>query len=134
MLPFTVDTLRLTIHLLAACIWVGGQIVLAGLVSTVRRMGEDAPRQVARAFNRLAWPAYGVLIVTGIWNLLEVRVGDRDVAYHATLGLKLVIVAASGISAGVHASTSTRKVLAITGAISGITALSAVALGVQLGN
>lgn len=134
MLTFTVDHLRLTLHLLAACIWVGGQLVLAGLVSTVRGMGEDAPAQVARAFNRLAWPAYAVLIVTGVWNLLEVRIGDRDVAYHATLGLKLVIVAASGISAGVHASTSTRRVLAITGAVSGITALAAVALGVQLGN
>ena len=133
-LRFTIDHLRLTLHVLAACIWVGGQLVLAGLVGTVRGLGEDAPRQVARAFNRLAWPAYGVLVLTGIWNLLEVRVGDRDVSYHATLGLKLAIVAASGISAWIHSGTTTRRVLAVTGAVSGITALAAVALGIQLGS
>ncbi len=132
MLPITVDTIRLTLHVLAACVWVGGQVVLAGLVPTVRGLGEDAPKQVARAFGRIAWPAYAVLVVTGVWNLLEVRVGDRDTAYHATLGLKLLIVAASGVSAGIHATTRVRRTLAVTGALAGLTALAAVLLGVQL--
>ncbi len=52
------DAFRLFLHVLAASVWVGGQIVLAGLVPTVRGFGEDATRQVARAFNRIAWPAY----------------------------------------------------------------------------
>lgn len=132
MIPVTIDTIRLTLHVLAACVWVGGQVVLAGLVPTVRRLGEDAPKQVARAFGRIAWPAYAVLVATGIWNLLEVRVGDRDTAYHATLGVKLLVVAASGVSAGIHATTRVRRTLAITGAVAGLTALAAVLLGVQL--
>ena len=132
MLPITVDTVRLTLHVLAACVWVGGQVVLAGLVPTVRGLGEEAPRTVARAFGRIAWPAYAVLVATGVWNLLEVRVGDRDTAYHATLGLKLLVVAASGVSAGIHATTRVSRTLAITGALAGLTALAAVLLGVQL--
>ncbi|QYG92849.1 hypothetical protein HC251_10685 [Iamia sp. SCSIO 61187] len=132
MLPITIDTVRLTLHVLAACVWVGGQVVLAGLVPTLRGMGDDAARTVARAFGRLAWPAYGVLVLTGIWNLLEVDVGDRTTAYHVTLGVKLLVVAASGVSAGVHATTRTRSVLAATGAVAGLTALTAVLLGVQL--
>ena len=60
------NAFRLFLHVLAASIWVGGQLVLAGLVPTVRRFGEDATRQVARAFNRIAWPAYGVAVVTQI--------------------------------------------------------------------
>jgi putative copper export protein len=132
MLPVTLDTVRLTLHVLAACVWVGGQVVLAGLVPTVRGLGPDAAKQVARAFARIAWPAYAVLVVTGVWNLLEVRVGDRTPAYHATLGLKLLVVAASGVSAGIHATTRTRTVLAVTGALTGVTALAAVLLGVQL--
>lgn len=132
MLPITLDTVRLTLHVLAACVWVGGQVVLAGLVPTLRGMGEEAPRTVARAFGRIAWPAFAVLLVTGVWNLLEVQVGDRDTAYHATLGMKLLVVAASGISAGVHATTRQRAVLAATGAVAGITAIVAVLLGVQL--
>jgi putative copper export protein len=132
MLPVTVDTIRLTLHVLAACVWVGGQVVLAGLVPTVRGLGDDATRAVARAFGRIAWPAYAVLVITGVWNLLEVQVGDRDTAYHATLGLKLLVVAASGVSAGIHSTTRTRTVLAVTGALTALTALTAVLLGVQL--
>ncbi len=133
MLPVTVDTIRVTLHVLAATVWVGGQITLAGLLPTVRGLGDDAPRQVARAFNRVAWPAYGVLVVTGVWNLLEVQVGDRDTEYHVTLGVKLLVVAASGIAAGVHASTRSKALLAATGAIGALAALAAVLLGVQLG-
>lgn len=132
MLPITIDTVRLTLHVLAACVWVGGQVTLAGLVPTVRGLGEDATRQVARAFNRIAWPAFVVLVVTGVWNLLEVQVGDRDTTYHATLGVKLLVVAASGVSAGVHATTRVKAVLAATGALAAVTALAAVLLGVQL--
>jgi putative copper export protein len=131
-LPLTIDTVRLTLHVLAACVWVGGQVVLAGLVPTARRLGDDAPKALARAFGRIAWPAYAVLVATGIWNLLEVQVGDRDTAYHATLGVKLLVVATSGVSAGIHATTRTRTLLAVTGALAGLTALVAVLLGVQL--
>ena len=132
MLPVTLDTIRLTLHVLAACVWVGGQVVLAGLVPTVRGLGPDATKQVARAFGRIAWPAYAVLVITGVWNLLEVRVGDRTTEYHATLALKLLVVAASGVSAGIHSTTRTRTVLAVTGALTAVTALGAVLLGVQL--
>lgn len=132
MLPVTADTVRLTLHVLAACVWVGGQLTMVGLLPVVRSLGPDAPRAAARAFNRLAWPAFGVLVLTGVWNLLEVHVGDRDTAYHATLGVKLLVVALSGSAAAVHATTRTRALLAATGAVSGLTALFAVLLGVQL--
>ena len=94
----------MTLHVLAATVWVGGQVTLAGLLPVLRGLGDDAPRKAARAFNRVAWPAFGVLVLTGVWNLLEVRVGDRDTAYHATLGAKLLVVALSGTAAGVQVS------------------------------
>ena len=37
------DHFRLFVHVLAASVWVGGQIVLAGLVPTLRSIGDDAP-------------------------------------------------------------------------------------------
>lgn len=131
-LPITLDTVRLVLHVLAACVWVGGQLTLTALLPTLRQVGDDAPRRAARAFNRVAWPAFAILVVTGVWNLLEVRVGDRSTAYHATLGLKLLVVAASGAAAGVHTAARTKALIAATGAISGIGALAAVLLGVQL--
>ena len=63
MLPVDLETVRLFLHVLAATIWVGGQLVLAALVPALRGAGAEVPRPAARAFNRIAWPAFGVLIV-----------------------------------------------------------------------
>ena len=65
MLPIHAAAIRLFVHVLAATVWVGGQLTLAGLVPGARRLGQDAPRVLARRFNRIAWPAFVVLVVTG---------------------------------------------------------------------
>ena len=61
-LSTAVDGIRLSLHVLAATIWVGGQFTLGGLVPTAKRLGEDAPKQLARAFSRMMWPAFAVLL------------------------------------------------------------------------
>lgn len=132
MLSPDLDTLRLTLHLLAASIWVGGQIVLAGLLPTLRKAGPDVPRAAARAFGRVAWPAFGVLVVTGIWNLAEVDFLDAGSEYQATVLVKLLLVAAAAIAAIVHAAGSSRKALAIGGAVGLLASLGAFVLGVTL--
>ena len=132
MLPVTADTIRLFLHVLAATVWVGGQFTLAGLVPGLRALGPDAPRTVARRFNRIAWPAFGVLFLTGLWNLAETSVGDRSDEWLATLFAKLAIVALSGISAALHTRAATRRGLAIWGSLSGLSALLALFYGVQL--
>ena len=50
MLPVTWTTVRLFLHVLAAMVWVGGQLTLLGLLPTVRTLGPDAPTAVARRF------------------------------------------------------------------------------------
>ena len=132
MVPFDVHLIRTFLHVLAATIWVGGQFTLAGLVPTVRGLGPDATRAVARAFNRLAWPAFGVLVATGVWNLLEVEVGDRPTRYHVVLGIKLLAVTASGVGAGVHVVSRSKLALAVGGSLAGLGALVALFLGVWL--
>lgn len=130
MLPVDLETLRLFLHVLAATVWVGGQLVLAALVPALRRAGSDVPRAAARAFNRIAWPAFGVLVVTGIWNIAAE--GDRGPAYRTTLTVKLVVVAASGVTAILHARATTRRGMAVFGALTGLTALGALLLGIVL--
>ena len=39
--------------------------------------GDEVPRQIGRAFNKVASPAFGILVVTGLWNLFEVSLTDR---------------------------------------------------------
>lgn len=132
MLPITLDTVRLFLHVLAATVWVGGQLTLAGLVPGLRALDPDAPRAVARRFNRIAWPAYGVLLVTGVWNLFESSFDDRDTEWQVTLFVKLVVVALSGASAATHAMTVRKAVLAVGGVVAGLSSLAALFLGVQL--
>jgi putative copper export protein len=124
------DELRLFLHLLAATIWVGGQLVLAGLVPVLRRVSPDAPRAAAQQFGRIAWPAFWVLLVTGIWNVAAVDT-DAD-GFRATLMVKLVVVAGSGLSAWLHQRAETVRGRAVYGALTAGTALLALFLGVLL--
>ena len=126
------NTIRLVLHLLGATVWVGGQIVLAALVPTLRTLGPDAPREVAQRFGRVAWPFYALLVVTGVWNLLAIDVGGTDVSYQATLGVKLLLVALSGIAAFAHTATESRVVRGITGGGGLVAALGALFCGVLL--
>ncbi len=132
MLSVSWTTVRLFLHVLGATVWVGGQLTLAGLVPALRRFGPDAPRVVARRFRVIAWSAFALLVVTGVWNLLAVEVGDRTTAWQATLGLKLLLVAASGIGAAFHAGARGKVALAAGGAVGLLGGLAAVLLGLQL--
>jgi putative copper export protein len=131
MLTVTLDTVRLFLHVLAATIWVGGQFTLAGLVPGLRELSPDAPRTVAQRFARMAWPAYGVLVVTGIWNVLAVHATWHG-AYGVTLIVKIVVVAISGLSAFLHARSHSPGGLAFWGALTGLSAAGALFLGILL--
>jgi putative copper export protein len=131
-LPVHAATVRLFIHVLAATIWVGGQLTLAGLVPVVRALGPDATRAVARQFDRIAWPAFAVLVATGVWNLVAVDIGDTSTSYQATVLVKLLLVALSGGGAAAHRGATSKRALAIGGAAAGLGALGALFLGVQL--
>jgi putative copper export protein len=131
-IPLHADTIRLFLHVLAATIWVGGQLTLAGLVPTVRDIDAGAPRLVARRFNQIAWPAFVVLLATGVWNLLEIDIGDRSTEYQVTLFVKLMLVALSGMAAFLHIVSRTRLGLAVWGALSGLSSVAALFFGVWL--
>jgi putative copper export protein len=133
MLAVSWDTIRLFLHVLAATIWVGGQLVLAALVPVLRRFGSDAVSAAARRFNQVAWTAFGVLIVTGIWNIAAVSPQiSASASYRTTLIVKLVVVALSGIAAALHIRSKTARGRAVLGALTGLTALAALFLGVLL--
>jgi putative copper export protein len=61
------------LHFTAATVWVGGQLTLAGLVPGLRGLSPDAPGVVARRFNQIAWPAFGVLVATGVLNIIDLK-------------------------------------------------------------
>ena len=132
MLSPTLTTVRLFLHVLAASVWVGGQIALAGIVPSVRRISPEATRAAARAFARVAWPAFAIVVVTGLWNLTEVDITDTSTAYQVTLLVKLTLVFASGAAAAIHAVGRSKVALAVGGAIGLLAALGAMFCGYLL--
>lgn len=131
MLSVHLDTLRLFLHVLAATIWVGGQLTLAALVPALRAAGTEIPAVAARAFNRVAWPAFGVLVATGIWNVFAESDSVQG-SYRTTLIVKIVLVIASGATAFLHSRARSTVGLAVFGTLTGLTALGALFVGVLL--
>ena len=127
--------MRLFLHVLGATIWVGGQIALAGVVPVVRRVGGlETARAVARRFQLIAWPAFALLVATGVWNLYAVHVGDQSNRYLATLTAKLVLVAVSGLGAAAHVVFARRRPAlgGLLAAVGLLAALGATFVGVLL--
>lgn len=125
------ETIRLFLHVTAATIWVGGQLTLAALVPVLRRVDRAAPRAAARQFNRVAWVAFAVLVLTGVWNIVAERTQIAG-QYETTLIVKLVVVLLSGVAALLHARARRPSGQAVFGALTGLTALGALFLGIVL--
>jgi len=126
------ESVRLTLHVLAATVWVGGQIVMTGLVGPARALGGDAPKALARAFARMAWPAYAVLLVTGIWNVTAVHYSSQDSAWKAVLMAKIAVVILAGVAVGLHQRASSKTQLALWGSVGGVTSVAALVMGILL--
>ncbi len=132
MISPTLESLRLFIHVLAASVWVGGQIVLAGLVPSFRRDNPEALRTIAKAFGRVAWPAFLVAFGTGVWNLLAVDAADAGTDYLVTLALKLALVGVAAAATVIHSTGKTKLALALGGAVGLVSSLVVMWLGVLL--
>ena len=132
MLSPTLDTLRLFIHILAASVWVGGQIVLGALVPSLRRAYPSSGKVIAQAFSKVAWPAFAIVVVTGLWSLAEISVADTSTAYQVTLFVKILLVMTSGAAAFVHQIGQTKAALAVGGALGLLASLAAMFFGLLL--
>lgn len=120
-------TLILSLHVLAATVWVGGQIVLAVVVPVVSRSARTALPAVGRAYARIAWPAFVVLLLTGAYNLR--RLDDAG----GVLTAKLALVAGSGAGAFVHQRVNRPRLKGLAAGVGLLAGVAAVVLGVLLG-
>jgi hypothetical protein len=132
MISPTAESIRITLHLIAVAVWVGGQIVVAGIVPSVRRVSPEATKVMAQAFGRTAWPAFVVAIATGMWSLAVEDPADRGGEYAATFGIKIVFVVIAGVATAVHSNGKTKVALAVGGAVGLLASLIAFFLGVLL--
>jgi putative copper export protein len=132
MLSPTASTVRLFLHILGATVWVGGQLTLAGLVPGLRALDPAAPRAAARRFNRIAWPAFALLVLTGGWNMSAVDFSEARTEYQVTMFVKLTLVALAGVGAFLHTRARTKAGLALWGAVSGLSSVVTLFFGILL--
>lgn len=132
MLEPTLMTWRLVIHVLAASVWVGGQFLLAAAVSPLRRISDDAVKVAARTFSRLAWPAFAVLILTGVWNLMAMNLSGASVERQMTIFVKILVALLSGVGAAIHQIGTSRAALAIGGTLGAVGSIAALFLGILI--
>jgi putative copper export protein len=133
-ISFDIDSIRTLLHLLAVAVWVGGQIVMLGLLPALRKLGGDAPREVAAAFGKVTWPFFALAVVTGIWNFMWAlsEFDSLSSSYNMVFGIKFLAVIATGVAAFMHQQATTPKMRGITGGIGFMAALAAMILGVAL--
>ena len=131
-LATAVTIVRLTLHVLAATIWVGGQITVAGVLPTVRGFGPEAPAKIARAFARLSWPAFVVLVATGFWNLSALDHGGHTNNWNAVLNAKMGIVVIAAVAVFWHSKTRTATLRGVTAGVGLLASMTALVLGIAL--
>ena len=144
MLTITGHALVLWVHVLSACVWIGGQVTVLAVLPVVRAT-PGLPAAVGRQFQRVAWPAFALLVVTGLLNVWYLRIGWTDLwttPAGRTLAVKLGLVATSGIATAAHVlhQRSRRlagiapsgKAPAVLGTIGLLSALGAALYGVVL--
>ena len=128
----SVTIVRLSLHVAAAAVWVGGQFVLAGLVPTIRGFGEDAPRAVARAFGRLSWPAFWLLVITGFWNYAAISASSATSSWNVIFAVKMVCVVVSGVGAYLHTKATNARARGMWAGIGALGSIAALVLGVAI--
>ena len=132
MISPTLDSLRIFLHLMAVAVWVGGQIVLAGLVPTIRVAAPEVLPKVARAFARVAWPAMIVIVFTGAWGLGVVDAADAGTKYMTTFAIKMLLVFVAIAATVIHSQGTSKAAKAIGGAFGLLGSLLAAYAGILL--
>ncbi|TMC48444.1 MAG: CopD family protein [Chloroflexi bacterium] len=146
MLPIHSPQIVLWIHILAASVWIGGQVTIAAVIPLLR--GADGLAAAAgRRYQVVAWPAFAALAVTGVINTSNAGIAWSDLGGTSTgrtLAAKLGLVALSGAAAAMHAflqapalrrrkaSTPRPAASALLGLLSVTAAILAALLGVVI--
>lgn len=104
-------TLNLFVHVLATVVWAGGMIFLGPIAApALRRLEPPATRAqafqaVGRRFRPVGWTCIALLAVTGILNLVLLRVDLGNLlatGFGHRLLTKLVLVAAVIVLSALH--------------------------------
>ena len=130
---FDLDTVRIVLHVLAVTVWIGGQIVVGAVVPVVSRAYPGSGKVAAKAFSRVAWPAFGIAVATGLWSMLSIPSEQTSSGWSMLLGIKMLLVLISGVGALIHQNAGDNAAKrGISAGVSLLFGLTALLFGVML--
>ena len=132
MIQPTLNSLRTFLHILAVCVWLGGQIVLAGVVPKLRKSNPEALPNIAKGYAAIAWPAMVLIVFTGAWGLADTNTSSQTSDYMVTFGIKMLLVAIAVIATLIHSKGTSKLAKGLGGAIGLLATLFAAYCGVLL--
>ena len=132
MIQPTLNSLRTYLHLLAVCVWLGGQVVLAGVVPRLRKTNPEALTNIAKGYASIAWPAMILIVFTGAWGLAATDTANQSTEYMVTFGVKMLLVAGAMIATLIHSYGTSKLAKGLGGAIGLLATLVAAYCGVLL--
>ena len=132
MIQPTLNSLRTYLHILAVCVWLGGQVVLAGVVPKLRKSNPEALPNIAKSYAAIAWPAMILIVFTGAWGLAATDTANQTTEYMVTLGIKMLLVAGAVIATLIHSNGTSKLAKGLGGAIGLLATLFAAYCGVLL--
>ena len=132
MIQPTLNSLRTYLHLLAVCVWLGGQVVLAGVVPKLRKTNPEALTNIAKGYASIAWPAMILIVFTGAWGLAATDTANQSTEYMVTFGVKMLLVAGAMIATLIHSYGTSKLAKGLGGAIGLLATLVAAYCGVLL--
>ena len=132
MIQPTLNSLRTYLHLLAVCVWLGGQVVLAGVVPKLRKTNPEALTNIAKGYASIAWPAMILIVFTGAWGLAATDTANQSTEYMVTFAVKMLLVAGAVIATLIHSNGTSKLAKGLGGAIGLLATLVAAYCGVLL--
>jgi putative copper export protein len=132
MIQPTLNSLRTFLHILAVCVWLGGQIVLAGVVPKLRKSNPEALTNIAKGYASIAWPAMILIVFTGAWGLAAIDTANQSTEYMLTFGIKMLLVASAVIATLIHSNGTSKLAKGLGGAIGLLSTLIAAYCGILL--
>jgi hypothetical protein len=132
MIQPTLNSLRTYLHLLAVCVWLGGQVVLAGVVPKLRKTNPESLTNIAKGYASIAWPAMILIVFTGAWGLAATDTANQSTEYMVTFAVKMLLVAGAVIATLVHSNGTSKLAKGLGGAIGLLATLVAAYCGVLL--
>ena len=132
MIQPTLNSLRTYLHILAVCVWLGGQVVLAGVVPKLRKTNPEVLSSIAKGYAAIAWPSMILIVFTGAWGLAETDTTNQSSAYLVTFGIKMLLVATAIIATLIHSNGTTKIAKGLGGAFGLLATLFATFCGVLL--